>query len=946
MRIPALIIIALCGAVGVDAQDLRGTITLGAGTAPAVGVIVEATPVAGGAPVARTLTNGQGYFAIRLPADVPVTVRALRIGNRPTPLGTFALAAGEQRSERFALTGAAVVLDRVAVVGERTCRLDGEDARELLTLFDEARKAITSTQLAGATGRMTAEWSVQTQVASLRGVALGEPTVRTFRAPSESPFVSISPDSLAKVGYLEADGETWTYHAPDARVLTSDQFVQQNCFRAVPWEADSTRDWVGISFAPAGRPARGRVRIAGVLWIDRPTAELRRLEYEYVSLPREITGTPAGGTVEFLRLSTGAWLVNRWSIRMPRPTTYVDHGVAGLNIGGGTRSTQTTRTTRITSMEVASGRILEVRRAGAVVYRAEPEAARAGANANVAALCAAPDGAPQAMLWGTLRTAGGAPIADAHVQAEWQHGHRYYSALNREWETARRATRSAANGLWFLCDVPTDRPVQLTHDLEAASAAPLIVRVASAAEPVEVVIGSSAPEPRGGTIEGVVVDSLGGALPWANAEVAILGSARRATTDGAGNFRLRNVPVGRHELTIIDPRAGFFDLTAPTVVAVVAADGQTVRLTMASASPAAQFRALCDRAPSPGEGVLLGEIRDATGARREGVVVTGDWSTSLIGSGLSERTMHAVSDTTAADGRYRLCGVPVEGEVSGGGGGAATLVSGEVSLRASGPDLASGEVIARLDGAAVARRDLVVGSERRTSALSGRVLDLLGQPVADATVLVVGRSDLSARSDARGAWRIDGVPIASIQVMIRAIRFLPRVLDLDPRNGRMAVGDVKLERIPQQLAQMIISGRAVGPGRAAFEERRKAGVGTFLDEAWVARMPVVTPASVRAQIPKSRLVQDPTPGYHNYYKIGFETDIDQGGGTDTAFGAMKTCFPRWFVDGAPYGIPTGAEEMQLLAQAKRIEVYRAAEAPSGYIDFNGCGSVVISTYDA
>ncbi len=44
---------------------------------------------------------------------------------------------------------------------------------------------------------------------------------------------------------------------------------------------------------------------------------MRSLEFKYTNLPRIITEAGAGGTVEFLRLVGGSWLVNRWRVRLP-----------------------------------------------------------------------------------------------------------------------------------------------------------------------------------------------------------------------------------------------------------------------------------------------------------------------------------------------------------------------------------------------------------------------------------------------------------------------------------------------------------------------------------------------------------------------------------------------------------------------------------------------------
>ncbi|NIP58923.1 MAG: hypothetical protein GWM92_11430, partial [Gemmatimonadetes bacterium] len=101
---------------------------------------------------------------------------------------------------------------------------------------------------------------------------------------------------------------------PDARALLSAEFLRSHCFRIVEGEDDEP-SLVGLGFEPV--EGREVPDIRGTLWVDRQTAELRRLDFEYTGLAGARNAEEVGGRVEFRHLPTGAWIVSRWRIRMP-----------------------------------------------------------------------------------------------------------------------------------------------------------------------------------------------------------------------------------------------------------------------------------------------------------------------------------------------------------------------------------------------------------------------------------------------------------------------------------------------------------------------------------------------------------------------------------------------------------------------------------------------------
>ena len=93
-------------------------------------------------------------------------------------------------------------------------------------------------------------------------------------------------------------------------MLFSDWFLAGNCFRVEEDEA-----LMEVRFAQERRG--NQATIEGRVIIDRGSMELRRLEFEYVGLPRWVPKGKAGGFVELRRLREGG-VPRSWRLRAPQ----------------------------------------------------------------------------------------------------------------------------------------------------------------------------------------------------------------------------------------------------------------------------------------------------------------------------------------------------------------------------------------------------------------------------------------------------------------------------------------------------------------------------------------------------------------------------------------------------------------------------------------------------
>jgi hypothetical protein len=244
----------------------------------------------------------------------------LRIGFRPTVVTAVA---GEGAARvRIVLGSAAVSLAAVKVSTDDQCRIRSDSGRRLADTWEMARTAL-ATAGAGETGRrVIATGLVYRSWRDEAGTGQLWQTFDVNDALTSRRFVSAPPEQLARDGYAVTDpaGGDVTFLGPDTDALIADEFAAGHCFRLVPTDA-AHGDAVGVAFRPAR--TRGRiVDIAGTFWLDRVSGELRLLEFRYTNVPPDLERMGAGGRVEYRRLASGDWLVNRWHIRLP---TVVEH---------------------------------------------------------------------------------------------------------------------------------------------------------------------------------------------------------------------------------------------------------------------------------------------------------------------------------------------------------------------------------------------------------------------------------------------------------------------------------------------------------------------------------------------------------------------------------------------------------------------------------------------
>ncbi len=266
---------------------------------------------ADGRDAAAATTGADGGFTLRATEAGTYTLRIERIGFGATETPPFALAAGETVQRRVDANPHRIALEGIVVQSRSRCTPRPGSGPQTATLWAEARKVLGSARETGDSEGY--RYTVRRYWRNMdpRGETILKDTVAIGEVAAGTPFQAVPLERLTRFGYVEQDVAGFAFHAPDARVLLSDHFQERHCFALV--EGDS--GLIGLTFEPL---STARPDVRGTLWLDRKTAELRRLEYRYTQVPglrREADA--AGGRMEFARLPDGRWIVGRWSIRMP-----------------------------------------------------------------------------------------------------------------------------------------------------------------------------------------------------------------------------------------------------------------------------------------------------------------------------------------------------------------------------------------------------------------------------------------------------------------------------------------------------------------------------------------------------------------------------------------------------------------------------------------------------
>ncbi len=303
----------VCAPQAVVAQTIRGAVVDAVSRAP-VGTGFLVLLNADSSEVARTLWSSDGRFTLRAPRGGSYRLRSERIGYRAFVTDLLEVPATGAIEHDLAITALPVALNAVEVRGRDRCQVNPVRAAETAMAWEEIRKALAAAAWEGNEQLYRFRRYTYVREVNRNGRDIMREEGQVVDGVATQPYVSLKAAQLAEFGYVVTIKGDLVYYIPDVAVLLDDAFLNTHCFHVVRDPAEHAA-LVGLAYEPMAE--RDRTEVRGILWIDEATSELRTMEVSFTEIPGRVTDERIGGTLDFMQLPSGAWIVQRWEIRTP-----------------------------------------------------------------------------------------------------------------------------------------------------------------------------------------------------------------------------------------------------------------------------------------------------------------------------------------------------------------------------------------------------------------------------------------------------------------------------------------------------------------------------------------------------------------------------------------------------------------------------------------------------
>jgi hypothetical protein len=236
------------------------------------------------------------------------------------------------------------------------------------------------------------------------------------------------------------------------------------------------------------------------------------------------------------------------------------------------------------------------------------------------------------------------------------------------------------------------------------------------------------------------------------------------------------------------------------------------------------------------------------------------------------------------------------------------------------------------------RVNVLGASGRAVGTIDGIVSDTNLVPLQAAFISVLG-TNIRIGTGPNGRFRITKVPVGQYLLIVKRVGYRPTSAVIDvPQTDTLRLA-YTLEKVIETLNPVIVSEKSPSKKMAEFEERRRLGVGQFMNAKEIDARNSVYTTEIMRNFTTINVSPDHSSSITQYYAISKRE------GANPQLGA---CPMQLYVDQVPLPSPFNLDLLPAPREIAGIEVYAGASTiPPQFNGYDrGCGVILVWTKDS
>lgn len=264
-------------------------------------------------PIAAVLSDASGRFHLSAPSEGDYSLQIDRIGFATERSAVFSVPPAGVTGLTMRVRVRPIELDPLSVSASKVCDLRDSDESDLLTVWAETRKALTSTMVGARTGGRSFRVEISERELD-RGLNVETESADTIVTDADHGFDFAPLDELQLYGWGRVEDEVITrFYGPSPEALLSPWFGASHCLSLT--DDDDHPDELGLAFESIDDAMT--IGIEGVFWIDPLTWTLRSIDFRFTGDRDLERAREQGGRIGLAVDPELGWYVQEWRLRSP-----------------------------------------------------------------------------------------------------------------------------------------------------------------------------------------------------------------------------------------------------------------------------------------------------------------------------------------------------------------------------------------------------------------------------------------------------------------------------------------------------------------------------------------------------------------------------------------------------------------------------------------------------